>query len=242
MEPRILSARFGRSDGHKLAVYEREGGYAALRKVLGGMAPADVVEVVKESGLRGRGGAGFPTGMKWGFVPTDATQVYFMINADESEPGTFKDRYIMDYDPHLMLEGTVISCLRGAVELRRHLHPRRVRLAHRPHAGGRGRGLRRRLPRQEHPGQRVRPRGDRAQGRRRLHLRRGDRPHQLGRRAQGPAEHQAAVSRGERLPGQTDHRQQRRDGGGGALDHRERRRGLQGDRHREVVRAPSSGA
>ena len=90
-------------------MYEREGGYAALRKVLGGMTPADVVEVVKESGLRGRGGAGFPTGMKWGFVPKDAAQVYFMINADESEPGTFKDRYLMDYDPHLMLEGTIIG-------------------------------------------------------------------------------------------------------------------------------------
>ncbi len=109
MELRILSARFGRPDGHKLAVYEREGGYAALRKVLGSLSPADVVEIVKESGLRGRGGAGFPTGMKWGFVPKDATQVYFMINADESEPGTFKDRYIIDYDPHLMLEGTIIS-------------------------------------------------------------------------------------------------------------------------------------
>jgi NADH-quinone oxidoreductase subunit F len=109
MEPRILSARFGRTDGHRLAVYEREGGYAALRKVLGGLTPADVVETVKESGLRGRGGAGFPTGMKWGFVPKDAAQVYFMINADESEPGTFKDRYIIDYDPHLMLEGTIIG-------------------------------------------------------------------------------------------------------------------------------------
>ncbi len=68
-EYRMLSARFGRKDGHKLAVYEAEGGYRALRKVLGGMSPAEVRDQVKEAGLRGRGGAGFPTGVKWGFVP-----------------------------------------------------------------------------------------------------------------------------------------------------------------------------
>jgi NADH-quinone oxidoreductase subunit F len=105
----ILSARFGRSDGHRLAVYEAEGGYQALRRVLAGMAPGEVVEIVKESGLRGRGGAGFPTGMKWGFVPPEASEVYFFVNADESEPGTFKDRYLLDYDPHQTLEGTIIS-------------------------------------------------------------------------------------------------------------------------------------
>ncbi len=105
----ILSARFGRADGHKISVYEQEGGYHSLRQVLGDIPPATVIEIVKESGLRGRGGAGFPTGMKWSFVPKDADQVYFMVNADESEPGTFKDRYIMDYDPHLMIEGTIIS-------------------------------------------------------------------------------------------------------------------------------------
>ncbi len=106
---RMLSARFGRKDGHKLAVYEAEGGYRALRKVLAGMAPAEVREAVKESGLRGRGGAGFPTGVKWGFVPEGADQVYFFVNADESEPGTFKDRYLLDYDPHQTIEGTIIS-------------------------------------------------------------------------------------------------------------------------------------
>jgi len=74
------------------------------------MKPDEVIEEVKESGLRGRGGAGFPTGVKWGFVPKDADQVYFMVNADESEPGTFKDRYLMDYDPHQTIEGTIISC------------------------------------------------------------------------------------------------------------------------------------
>ncbi|MBU2500825.1 NADH-quinone oxidoreductase subunit NuoF [bacterium] len=105
----MLSSRFGRADGHKLAVYEREGGYQALRRVLGGMQPAEVREMVKESGLRGRGGAGFPTGVKWGFVPQGAEEVYFFVNADESEPGTFKDRLCLDYDPHQTIEGTIIS-------------------------------------------------------------------------------------------------------------------------------------
>jgi NADH-quinone oxidoreductase subunit F len=106
---RILSARFGRRDGHRLSVYEREGGYTALKKVLGGLSAAEVREEVKSSGLRGRGGAGFPAGVKWGFVPPDVEPVYFFVNADESEPGTFKDRYLMDYDPHQMIEGAIIS-------------------------------------------------------------------------------------------------------------------------------------
>ena len=105
----ILSARFGRPDGHLLSVYEAEGGYRALRMALT-MQPAEIRDVVKESGLRGRGGAGFPTGVKWGFVPQGSEEVYFFVNADESEPGTFKDRYCLDYDPHLTLEGTIISC------------------------------------------------------------------------------------------------------------------------------------
>ena len=106
----LLSARFGRRDGHKLSVYENEGGYTALRRALTEMQPADVRETVKAAGLRGRGGAGFPTGVKWGFVPQGADEVYFFVNADESEPGTFKDRYLLDYDPHQTLEGTIISC------------------------------------------------------------------------------------------------------------------------------------
>ncbi|NCQ36053.1 NADH-quinone oxidoreductase subunit F, partial [bacterium] len=106
----MLTSRFGRSDGHKLAVYEQEGGYQALRRVLGQGDPAAVRETVKEAGLRGRGGAGFPTGVKWGFVPQGAEEVYFFVNADESEPGTFKDRLLLDYDPHQTLEGTIISC------------------------------------------------------------------------------------------------------------------------------------
>ncbi len=91
--------------------YERTGGYQALRKVLGKIAPAEVTEMVKKSGLRGRGGAGFPTGIKWGFLPKDYRGPrYLCCNADESEPGTFKDRQLMERDPHQMLEGIVLAC------------------------------------------------------------------------------------------------------------------------------------
>ena len=94
-----------------LQEYEQAGGYQALRKVLGGIAPDDVIEIVKKSGLRGRGGAGFPTGVKWGFIPKDHPgPKYLCCNADESEPGTFKDRQLMERDPHQVLEGIAISC------------------------------------------------------------------------------------------------------------------------------------
>lgn len=90
-------------------VYRREGGYAAVEKAFK-MSPADVVEEVKKSGLRGRGGAGFPTGMKWSFLAKpEGVPRYLVCNADESEPGTFKDRYLMEFLPHLLIEGLVIA-------------------------------------------------------------------------------------------------------------------------------------
>ena len=93
-----------------LADYERAGGYQALRKVLGKIAPADIIEMVKKSGLRGRGGAGFPTGVKWSFIPKDHPGPRYLIcNADESEPGTFKDRQLMERDPHQMIEGMILA-------------------------------------------------------------------------------------------------------------------------------------
>jgi NADH-quinone oxidoreductase subunit F len=93
-----------------LADYERAGGYKAIRKVLGKISPADVTEMVKKSGLRGRGGAGFPTGVKWTFIPKDHPGPrYLCCNADESEPGTFKDRQLMERDPHQMIEGMIIA-------------------------------------------------------------------------------------------------------------------------------------
>ncbi len=95
-----------------LKEYEKAGGYQALRKALKNMTPKDVLEVVKASTLRGRGGAGFPTGMKWSFVPTgDAAPrpKYLVVNADEMEPGTFKDRLLLEGDPHQIVEGAVLS-------------------------------------------------------------------------------------------------------------------------------------
>ena len=90
--------------------FEQNGGYVQLKKAFT-MAPADITNEVKKSGLRGRGGAGFPTGVKWGFIPpTNTKPVYIICNADESEPGTFKDRYILHQDPHQLLEGMIIAC------------------------------------------------------------------------------------------------------------------------------------
>ncbi|MDL1871835.1 NADH-quinone oxidoreductase subunit NuoF [Deltaproteobacteria bacterium PRO3] len=107
---KILTKNFGLKDSHTLPVYESTGGYGTLKKLFA-MQPKDVVEEVKQSGLRGRGGAGFPTGMKWSFVPQDNPKPkYLCVNADESEPGTFKDRYILELDPHRLIEGIIICC------------------------------------------------------------------------------------------------------------------------------------
>ncbi len=108
---RIPTPPFGRFEDRKLIDYDRyvaTGGYAALRQALE-REPAEVLEQVKDSELRGRGGAGFPAGLKWSFLPPrDDKPRYLAVNADESEPATFKDRLLMDFDPHLMLEGIAI--------------------------------------------------------------------------------------------------------------------------------------
>ena len=91
-------------------VYRRQGGYAAVEKALKTMTPDQVTEEVKKSGLRGRGGAGFPTGMKWSFLDRKSEKPRYLIcNADESEPGTFKDRYLMEFIPHSLIEGMIVS-------------------------------------------------------------------------------------------------------------------------------------
>ena len=95
---------------HTYDVYRKNGGYAAVEKALKTMSPDDVVEEVKKSGLRGRGGAGFPTGMKWSFLAKpEGVPRHLLCNADESEPGTFKDRYLMEKIPHLLIEGMILS-------------------------------------------------------------------------------------------------------------------------------------
>ena len=110
MFEKILTRNIDVPNITRIDVYESLGGYQGLRKALRELKPAEVTEIVKKSGLRGRGGAGFPTGMKWGFVPKNSGKpVYLCVNGDESEPGTFKDRVIIDKDPHQLIEGTIIS-------------------------------------------------------------------------------------------------------------------------------------
>ena len=194
------------------------------------MPPDQVISTLKDSALRGRGGAGFPTGVKWGFIPQgDGKPHYLVVNADESEPGACKDMPTLLNNPQALIEGIIIACyairareafiyVRGEVlHVIRRLHLRR------------GRGAGRRLPRREHPRLRPQSRCGRARGRRSLHLRRGDRAAGLARGLPRPAPAQAAVPgrRGAvRLP---DGRQQRRV---------DRHRAL----HPSVRRRPSSPA
>jgi NADH-quinone oxidoreductase subunit F len=110
MSIKILTRNINVPNLTSIDVCESLGGYQGLRKALREYRPAEITDIVKKSGLRGRGGAGFPTGMKWGFVPKDSGKpVYLVANGDESEPGTFKDRVIIEKDPHQLIEGTIIS-------------------------------------------------------------------------------------------------------------------------------------
>ncbi|MCB9372541.1 MAG: NADH-quinone oxidoreductase subunit NuoF [Microthrixaceae bacterium] len=107
--PRVVTSRWGLDDSHTLERYEATGGYQALRSVLD-KAPQAVVDEVKAASLLGRGGAGFPAGVKWGFCPPGVWPRYLVVNGDESEPGTYKDRILMERDPHQLIEGVLIAC------------------------------------------------------------------------------------------------------------------------------------
>jgi NADH-quinone oxidoreductase subunit F len=108
-ETPILSRHFGEPEARSFDGWVQRGGYEGLRKALG-MSREEIIEQVKASGLRGRGGAGFPTGLKWSFMPKEVTRPHYMVcNADESEPGTFKDREIMRWTPHQLIEGCAIA-------------------------------------------------------------------------------------------------------------------------------------
>jgi len=109
-ETPLISRHWGVKDSHKIDFYLKDDGYKALEKALKEMTPESIIDEVKKSSLRGRGGAGFPTGMKWSFVPKDSPKARYVIcNADESEPGTCKDRPLMEMDPHQLIEGMVIA-------------------------------------------------------------------------------------------------------------------------------------
>ena len=106
----VLSAHWDEKDSFTIEAYTRHGGYTASKKALA-MDPDAVIQLVKDSGLRGRGGAGFPTGMKWGFIPQgDNKDHYLVVNADESEPGTCKDTPLLMANPHVLIEGCIIAC------------------------------------------------------------------------------------------------------------------------------------
>src|SRR6187401_1261802 len=106
----LLTKHVREPGGYTLDFYTKQGGYEGLRKALT-MQPNEIIEAVKASGLRGRGGAGFPTGMKWQFVDKKSPKPkYICCNADESEPGTFKDHVLMERNPHLLFEGCLIGC------------------------------------------------------------------------------------------------------------------------------------
>ncbi len=106
--PQIITSRFDRADSHTLAGYEATGGYQALRKALS-MDPTAVADEVKTATLLGRGGAGFPAGVKWGLTPENVWPRYLVVNGDESEPGTYKDRLLMERDPHQLIEGVLLA-------------------------------------------------------------------------------------------------------------------------------------
>ncbi|MCB0357682.1 MAG: NADH-quinone oxidoreductase subunit NuoF [Bdellovibrionales bacterium] len=108
MEIKLLTEHYDKKEFRTFEGYKKLGGYATLKKAFA-MKPEEVINEVKESGLRGRGGAGFPTGVKWGFLPKNNEKRYLLCNADEGEPGTFKDRLMMERAPHQLIEGMIIS-------------------------------------------------------------------------------------------------------------------------------------
>ncbi len=233
----VLSRNWDVPDGHTLKVYESRGGYQAARKALTTMDPDKVVQVVKDSELRGRGGAGFPCGLKWSFLPKDRKETFMCVNGDESEPATFNNRLLIERDPHQFIEGILIACFAtkaatAYVYLRfEYIHAFRIMeraIAEAREAGhlgkniyGSGFDLEIWLP----------PR------RRGVHLRRGDRADREPRGQARLAADQAAVPGHRGGVPQADGRQQRRDALLRPAHHRAGRRLVQVDRHAQELRA-----
>ena len=226
---KLVTARFGNEDARTLAGYEKTGGYQALRKALA-MRPEDITNEVKASNLRGRGGAGFATGVKWGFVPKDAkARPPRRATPTSPSPAPARTASSIYWDPHLLIEGMIISALRAQGRAQLHLHPRRddarVRSCSQKAVDE---AYAARLPRQEHPRHaRLRVSHHGAPRRRRVHLRRGDGAAQLARGPARPAAPQAAVPGGQGPVRQPDDRQQRRDADERAVHHRQGRRLVQ---------------
>ena len=212
------------------------GGFNAFRKAVTTMTPDQVLQEVKTSGLRGRGGAGFPTGVKWSFLPNNIWPHYVVANADESEPGTFKDREIMESNPFQFLEGLMIASyavqanlsyvyLRG--EFWQVAHKLDERIADLETAGLLGENL---------FGTSYQPAPVHPPGRRGLYLRRGDRPAGIAGRQAGPAAPAPALPGGLRPVRQAHRDQQRGDPDQRAADHRARRQLVSHPWHRKKPR------
>ena len=106
---KVLTAGIGEVDLRDIDVYRQRGGYKQWERTVRDLQPVDVFDLAEKSGLRGRGGAGFPTGRKWSFLPTDKNPRYLVCNCDEAEPGTFKDHMLLEETPHLVFEGMLIG-------------------------------------------------------------------------------------------------------------------------------------
>ena len=227
----MLLTHPGRTTPVSLTEYQADDGYTGWRKALRHLSPDQVVEEVKASGLRGRGGAGFPTGAKWGFIPKIAGAKYVAVNADESEPGTFKDRELIEVEPHRVLEGVALCCYAiGAETAFIYIRGEYVEAADRLEAAiaeaEASRNSRTGLS--GDVGQRPGPRLSRSGG---VYLRRGDGVAGIARGTATDAAFAPAVSgcRGAVPP--ADGHQQRRDAGQCPVDHRSRQRLVQRHRH-----------
>ena len=234
----IITARFEHDDSHTLERYLATGGYEGLRAALR-VAAQQVVDQVKAASLLGRGGAGFPAGVKWGFLPPGKYPYYVVVNGDESEPGTYKDRLLMERDPHQLIEGLLICCyavgaaqaflyVRGEMALAQERIAAALNEAH--EAGYVGRDIW--AP--------TSPATSSSLGRRRLHRRRGDGADREPRGRAGDAAAEAAVLPGGHRPlPAADDRQQRRDAVEPPVDHDQRRQRVRRPRRRDVAGAPA---
>ena len=223
-KPKILLTLEGKPNGRALKTYVENGGYTAVRKAFA-MKREDVIEEVKQSGLRGRGGAGFPTGLKWSFVPKDIPPPRYLIcNNDESEPGTFKDRHLCTVSPHSVIEGMIIAAYainanKGYIYTRYEFQEEigfleaAIKEAYEAGFLGKnvlGSGFDFDLDHYTGAGAYIC----------------GEETGLIARRQEGAAQGQAAVSGGVRLSRSSDDREQHRDARGRAVDHQQRRQSL----------------
>ena len=145
---KVLTLGIGEADLRSFDVYRQRGGYVQWERAVRELRPADVLDLAERSGLRGRGGAGFPTGKKWSFLPANKPLRYLVCNCDEAEPGTFKDHMLLEEAPHLVLEGILLGVVRDRLPSRVHLHSGRVQTRLRDFLRRPGPSARRRLRRE----------------------------------------------------------------------------------------------